>query len=83
MPALPVINDKEEPDMNRLQFHQFDLATPEYDQNFWDALRRRQFDPAYLDKGRMPNTDVWRLPDGDKNHPRVQRVNGSANRVSR
>lgn len=67
MPALPVINDKEEPDMNRLQFHQFDLATPEYDQNFWDALRRRQFDPAYLDKGRMPNTDVWRLPDGDNN----------------
>ena len=43
----------------------FDLATPEYDQCFWDSLRRGGYVPEVLDKGKDTNLGTNELPASD------------------
>ena len=51
--------------MNDLMLHNFELSTPEYDMNFWNAMRRKQHSPSALDKGKIRNDGIFRLPEGD------------------
>ena len=41
------------------------IRTPEYDLHFWNALRGRNYNPAFLSKGETPETGVHFLPASD------------------
>ncbi len=41
------------------------ISTPEYDLHFWNALRGRNYNPAFLSKGATSETGIHLLPASD------------------
>ena len=40
--------------------------SPEYDRNFWNALRRKDYNPELLARGKVKGVDTYNLPDSDR-----------------
>ena len=49
--------------MNEYLTNQFDISTLEYERNFWNSLRGKEYNPMIIAKGKIQNSDTYRLPE--------------------